>query len=387
MNKFLNKICLKKIIIFLFIFSIILLLFIYIKNPHKLVKKDAYDSNDNVIIKEVSFPLVQNINLNQDLLQKIELYFDNDSINNYDYTIKIYDDNEKILFEQKYTDYESNIVILDARRLKKNRNYKIIIDCDECEDVHMAIGKSLDKENSIENTNNNSLKMKTENYEKNYSYYLIPIIIIIFNITILLLSKINIINTFQKLNLSKKSILLILLIFLSILFMIFIFIKSPKKNVNTSIFNANYKTDIENVHFPIQQNILLDKQGMGIITLYLGDSSINEFDYNIKVTDKYQNVIFNHSYNNYESDIILIDAGRLKSNKAYRLEIDCDKCENVKMDIGKSIDSNNRIDKTKNKSLKIYINNIESEKNYYWYPLMAISICLILLPLSRSKKI
>ena len=57
------------------------------------------------------------------------------------------------------------------------------------------------------------------------------------------------------------------------------------------------------------------------------------------------------------------------------------------MAIGTSIDDKNKIEETKNSALKLFINNVEKDNNYYWYPLMIIAISLILLPFSRSNKV
>lgn len=387
MSNILRKLSLKRIISLMFILSIVFLIFVFIKNPHKIISKSIYDESESVAIKDVSFPIVQNIKLNKDLMQKITIYFDDDSINNYNYSIKIYDVKNNIVFEQKYTDYESNIVLIDARKLKKNKNYKLIIDCDDCENVKMAIGKSVNKNNIIESSKNDSLKMKIDNYEKNFLYYYIPIFIIFLMIVIILLSKIYVIDFFKNLQLTKIQIILYLLIIISLLLIIILFVKSPKKFVTTTVFDKNKIIDIENVEFPIKQNISLNKQDLSLITVFFGDSSINDFEYNIKVIDEFDNILSNHTYNNYESDIVLIDAGHLKSNKNYQLIIDCDDCENIKMAIGTSIDDKNKIEETKNSALKLFINNVEKDNNYYWYPLMIIAISLILLPFSRSKKV
>ena len=387
MSNILRKLSLKRIISLMFILSIVFLIFVFIKNPHKIISKSIYDESESVAIKDVSFPIVQNIKLNKDLMQKITIYFDDDSINNYNYSIKIYDVKNNIVFEQKYTDYESNIVLIDARKLKKNKNYKLIIDCDDCENVKMAIGKSVNKNNIIEKKKNDSLKMKIDNYEKNFLYYYIPIFIIFLMIVIILLSKIYVIDFFKNLQLTKIQIILYLLIIISLLLIIILFVKSPKKFVTTTVFDKNKIIDIENVEFPIKQNISLNKQDLSLITVFFGDSSINDFEYNIKVIDEFDNILSNHTYNNYESDIVLIDAGHLKSNKNYQLIIDCDDCENIKMAIGTSIDDKNKIEETKNSALKLFINNVEKDNNYYWYPLMIIAISLILLPFSRSKKV
>lgn len=390
MNKiipYFKKNLLKKIAVLMIILSIVATLIIYIKNPHKLETNTIYDKNNSLIKKEVEFPLIQNIKFDKDFLNLISIYFDDDSINNYDYNIKIYDENDNILFEQKYKDYESNIVLIDARNLKKNKNYKLIIDCPTCENVKMAIGKSINHNNIIEGSKKDTLKITIDNYEKNFLYYYIPIFIIFLMIVIILLSKIYVIDFFKNLQLTKIQIILYLLIIISLLLIIILFVKSPKKFVTTTVFDKNKIIDIENVEFPIKQNISLNKQDLSLITVFFGDSSINDFEYNIKVIDEFDNILSNHTYNNYESDIVLIDAGHLKSNKNYQLIIDCDDCENIKMAIGTSIDDKNKIEETKNSALKLFINNVEKDNNYYWYPLMIIAISLILLPFSRSKKV
>ena len=100
MNKiipYFKKNLLKKIAVLMIILSIVATLIIYIKNPHKLETNTIYDKNNSLIKKEVEFPLIQNIKFDKDFLNLISIYFDDDSINNYDYNIKIYDENDNIL--------------------------------------------------------------------------------------------------------------------------------------------------------------------------------------------------------------------------------------------------------------------------------------------------
>lgn len=392
MNKilrFYKNISVKKIIYLMLIISTLFLIFVFIKKPHKLVSDELYDKNQNIIIKKVSFPIQQKIKLKQNLINLITIYFDDDSINNYDYNIKIYNENEEILFEQKYKDYESNLVLIDTRNLKKNINYKLEIDCESCGDVKIAIGKSINKNNRIETSKNESLKIKVDYYEDNNIYYIIPIIIIVLSIIILLSIKLNLFdNIIQKLfkNCNIRVIILYIIILLSIGLIILIYLLNPKSINHNSTFRKNNTIEKKEVNFPIVQNIKLKEENLKIITLYFDDDSINAYPYTINVYDEDNNLLFNHDYIEYNSNIVLIDSGPINYNKKYKVVIDCDECRNVKMAVGKSINNKNKIEKTKNDSLKITIDNYKKNNNYYWYPLIIIAVCLTLLPLARSTK-
>lgn len=383
MSNILRKLSLKRIISLMFILSIVFLIFVFIKNPHKIISKSIYDESESVAIKDVSFPIVQNIKLNKDLMQKITIYFDDDSINNYNYSIKIYDVKNNIVFEQKYTDYESNIVLIDARKLKKNKNYKLIIDCDDCENVKMAIGKSVNKNNIIESSKNDSLKMTIDNYEKNINYYFVPLILFVISLLILILNKTELKNIILK-KISIKELIIYILLAISIILIIFIFFAKPKVTSHSLIYKENKEVSIKNVKFPLKQNIKLDEENMRLISLYFLDDSINDFEYRISVYDD-EDVLFSHNYVNYESNIVLIDAGPLEKNKNYILTIECDTCENVKLAIGDGINKYNKLNSSNKDSLKLTVDNLKINNNYYWYPLMMIAICLTLLPLARSK--
>ena len=389
MNKiipYFKKNLLKKIAVLMIILSIVATLIIYIKNPHKLETNTIYDKNNSLIKKEVEFPLIQNIKFDKDFLNLISIYFDDDSINNYDYNIKIYDENDNILFEQKYKDYESNIVLIDARNLKKNKNYKLIIDCPTCENVKMAIGKSINHNNIIEGSKKDTLKITIDNYEKNRFYYILPAVVIFISLLILIFIKFHLNDKIlKKLKINHNVLIIYILILLSIILMMFIKLVKPEIVIQSAIINTNKELSIKEVKFPIVQNINLDKEKMKNINVYFHDVSINNYEYRISVYDKDKNVLFSHDYVDYESDIVLIDAGPLKKDSNYQLIIECDTCENVKMAIGESIDKHNKIENTKKDALKLTVDSYKHNNNYYWYPLMIIAICLTLLPLARSK--
>lgn len=380
---FIKKYLLKNLSTAMIIFSILLALIIYIRNPHKLVTNNIYNENEIVSIKEIKFPLVQNIKLDEDLLNQITIYFDDDSINDYDYTIKIYDDKGKKLYNQKYVNYESNIVLIDSRNLKKNNNYKLEIDCKSCENVKMAIGKCFDKKNKIQGTKNDSLKMTIDNYEKNINYYFVPLILFVISLLILKLNKTELKNIILK-KISIKELIIYILLAISIILIIFIFFAKPKVTSHSLIYKENKEVSIKNVKFPLKQNIKLDEDNMRLISLYFLDDSINDFEYRISVYDD-KDVLFSHNYVNYESNIVLIDAGPLEKNKNYILTIECDTCENVKLAIGDGINKYNKLNSSNKDSLKLTVDNLKINNNYYWYPLMMIAICLTLLPLARSK--
>lgn len=193
-------------------------------------------------------------------------------------------------------------------------------------------------------------------------------------------------NVIKYIKNNYLKMVLYLLIVLSIVLMIVIKVINPLKNLYNTVYDENEVLKIEKVSFPLVQNIKLNKSNLNLITIYFSDDSINMHDYTISVLDEDKNILFNHEYLDYESNIVLIDAGFLKRDTTYELVVECDSCDDVQMAIGKSIDDKNEIIGTNGKALKLTVNSYENNNNYYWYPLIIIAISFTLLPLIRSKE-
>ena len=121
----------KKIIsIGLIIFGLIILIIIIVVRPTKTIFKEVYNYNQPPTLTNIDFPFSQDIQISSSDLSFLEIRFEDDSINQYQYTITI-THNSDILFEHTYIDEKSNIIRLplDTKNLKNNDIITFNINC------------------------------------------------------------------------------------------------------------------------------------------------------------------------------------------------------------------------------------------------------------------
>lgn len=185
-----------------------------------------------------------------------------------------------------------------------------------------------------------------------------------------------------------KSLFCYFLIFLAILLFIVVIVKRPMKLITTYTYNTGVNVELKDVTFPIEQDIKVDVDNLNAITIYPGDVSLNQFQYQVKLTDEDGNQYFYHDFKDYDSDFMYLYFGTIpdSKNKTLRLIINCDECENVKMGIGKSLNNGTSILGSSGDTLEISMNNYSKNNSFYWYSILAIVIALILLTLARSEE-
>lgn len=182
----------KSLFCYLLIFaSVLLALIVIIKKPMKLVTTYTYNTGVDVVLEKVTFPMEQDIKVNVDNLSAITIYPEDDSLNKYQYQVEITDEDDKQLFYHDFKDYNGDQmyfyfgIIPDS----KNKILHVKINCDECKNVKMGIGKSLNKETSILENSGNTLKISMNNYSKNNSFYWYSILAIVIALTLLPLAR------------------------------------------------------------------------------------------------------------------------------------------------------------------------------------------------------
>ena len=132
----------KKIISYgLIVFGIIVLAVIFITRPTKVVFENLYNYSASPTLSKIKFPFSQDIHITKNNPSFIELRFEDDSINQYQYTITLTHGSD-VIFEHHYADEISNIVrfpVSDAD-LKIDDTVNLKIQCtNKCENAKIAL--------------------------------------------------------------------------------------------------------------------------------------------------------------------------------------------------------------------------------------------------------
>lgn len=145
--------------------GVLLFVVVLIKQPMKKGMTPLFNDGKEVLVKKVFFPIEQEITISADKLTGFWLYLDDDSINKYDYDVKLVDENDNIYFDNKFNDYKSNIIYMGIGLLENSvdKKLKLIIDCDSCNKVKMAV--------ALDNRDNEVLKLYEESYVDNSNIY------------------------------------------------------------------------------------------------------------------------------------------------------------------------------------------------------------------------
>ncbi|MBR3161659.1 MAG: hypothetical protein IKF19_02905 [Bacilli bacterium] len=177
---------------FLIISSILFTLSLLIMQPKKMSTYYPYEYSEQTI-EEVTFPIVQHFYYEQEDLRIINLFFKDDSINDYDYQVDIIgEETENNYYSHKFENYGSNIMNLALGKApdKKDKHFILKISCDDCQNVIMSTKKSNSKKNYIEKRNDNKvLEFNLVNYINNYDYYWYPIVGIVISLMLYPLAK------------------------------------------------------------------------------------------------------------------------------------------------------------------------------------------------------
>ena len=173
----------QKIICYGLIFlGIIALMFTIIARPQKTSVTEAYDSNADPRLIGISFPFSQEIPITATPIDYLELYFGDDSINNYEYTISVTKEHET-LFEHTYIDETSNIIRipLTEANLTPNSNITLQISCSHsCPNTQFELYKTK---------NSQSLKTVIVSHSTDYRYFWYSIFPILIGLTLIPLTK------------------------------------------------------------------------------------------------------------------------------------------------------------------------------------------------------
>ena len=159
---------------FLFFTSVLFALLLIVFQPQKANAYYPYKYSGKKI-ENISFPIAQHFHYELDELRSINLFLQNESLNQFNYKIDVI--GEKTghnYFSHKYINYNSNIIILDLNKIpsKDEKDFLINIDCQNCKNVKLSLKESNDKKNYIEGRSDNKvLEFNLINNVTNNSYY------------------------------------------------------------------------------------------------------------------------------------------------------------------------------------------------------------------------
>ncbi len=155
--------------------------------PMKVNTAYLYKYSNKDVLEELSFPVVQHIQFQQDHLNSLNIILKDLSINDYTYRVKLLDQKNQEYYNQQFKDYEGNVISIPLEQLNllKNHDYLLKIECEECSGVKFSV-KDLENDSVyLENVNHKSLEMTTLYLSKNNGYYWYSAMAIVIGLTLL----------------------------------------------------------------------------------------------------------------------------------------------------------------------------------------------------------
>lgn len=173
------------ILYFLILIALLFALVVFISKPMKLKVSSVYQEDAKFVKNKISFPLEQEIVVNDNNLSGVYIYFGDDSINSYNYQVSL-KDGDNVLFENDYKDYKSNILFLgfELQKVVNGKKLQLSIQCKDCDEVYADVVNNSSTVNKSQ-----LLKISTVNYVRQYNYYWYSIMLIVFCLTLLPLAK------------------------------------------------------------------------------------------------------------------------------------------------------------------------------------------------------
>jgi len=130
-----------------------------------------------------------------------------------------------------------------------------------------------------------------------------------------------------------KLLLCYLLISMGILLVLLVLIVKPIKKTTEYLYSQSEESNITEIKFPLKEKIKINNNKLTSLWLVLDDQSINNYNYEITLTNSLGKIYYKNIYNNYDSTIIRMDLGIIEdsSNDDFKLIIDCEECNDVKI--------------------------------------------------------
>lgn len=167
--------------------GILFALAVFIFKPMKINTSYSYEYSNKVTLEKVNFPLIQHIRFYDDNLKALNIYFQDDSIKNYDYRVKLLDNQGNEYFNYEIINRNSDMVslALDGISLEKNYDYLLKIECDDCVDVEMSVKDSSDKYTYLDGYDNKTLEIRINYFSENNGFFWYSAMAIVIGLTLL----------------------------------------------------------------------------------------------------------------------------------------------------------------------------------------------------------
>lgn len=177
-----------------------------------------------------------------------------------------------------------------------------------------------------------------------------------------------------------------LLILLGILLIIIVLVVKPIKKTSDYVYSQAEESNISEVAFPLEESITIHHNKLANIWIYLDDESINDYTYEIELTDSKDKIYFQNKYEQYNSNIINIGLGLVEQTEeeSFHLKIRCDECQGVHIAKSTAVDDSYIVG-DKDYTLKIYYEYYVYNYTFYWYAVMAIVLGMILIPFAKEN--
>lgn len=170
------------------VFGVITAIAIVIVKPQKSSMQFVYDSTSTAQTEPIEFPFEMKIENKAENLSYIDFYLGNDSLNKYQYDLKLYT-GDKIYFEHEYTDYASNIIRVPVgEKIELGESLTLSIDCKQCKNVLFDLYGS-DGKSYIANNEEKVLQTVEVGKSTNYGYLWYAALFIAIGFTLLPLAK------------------------------------------------------------------------------------------------------------------------------------------------------------------------------------------------------
>lgn len=198
-------------------------------------------------------------------------------------------------------------------------------------------------------------------------------------------------NNIKKVFNNWKKIFCFSMLFLSFLLAFVILIKKPMKVSAMDMYDSSQEVVTKKITFPIEQDIHVDVDNISAITIYPGETNLNDFQYQIELTDEDGDSYFSHDYQDYKGNFMYLFFGKIPNSKGktLHLKITCEdgQEQDVFMDVARSQKNGTNIINDSDNTLKITMNYYTRNYGYFWYSMLGIAIALILFPLAKEETI
>ncbi len=145
-------------------------IFLVVKTPLKLASTEVFPDDYN--IKEIDLPIIQHFTVDSVNFSGVLINFGDNTLNDLDYSIELFDENNNLLIFKEFKNYNSNLIDLrfDMMSDSKGKQFTLKISSNKSSKVSLLLSNSFDDRNYIENFDG-VIRVNSLHYVKNYGYF------------------------------------------------------------------------------------------------------------------------------------------------------------------------------------------------------------------------